>query len=118
MGDGQVDASFEEKRAVAERAKLRAALKKEYIKQLTDPHRHASGEGGYLFDSGVQRFMSMRATMYDHFRPTLKGGIMWFSFVLFPIIGYGYFLNKKRREFDEKCRRGEIAYKDRLFKFI
>ncbi|KAH6929144.1 hypothetical protein HPB50_023854 [Hyalomma asiaticum] len=62
------DLSHEEKRLVQERAKLKAELRQEYLRQLTDPHKH--GSGGVL------------------------------------------------KEFERKCRSGEIAYKDRMFKMV
>lgn len=34
--------------AVKERAAVRAAIKKEFQKQITNPHRHGSAEGGVL----------------------------------------------------------------------
>jgi NADH dehydrogenase (ubiquinone) 1 beta subcomplex subunit 4 len=70
MADKQYDVTAKNKRLVHEYAKRRAVLREEYIKQITNPHRHKTGEGGTLFDSGAQRFMSMGATEYDHFRPT------------------------------------------------
>lgn len=33
---------------VKERAAVRAAIKKEFQKQVTNPHRHGSAEGGVL----------------------------------------------------------------------
>lgn len=34
--------------AIRERAAIRTAIKKEFQKQVTNPHRHGSGEGGVL----------------------------------------------------------------------
>ncbi|PSN53200.1 hypothetical protein C0J52_04504 [Blattella germanica] len=48
MADKQFDASSADKRSVEEYAKRRAALRQEYIKQITNPHRHGTGEGGTL----------------------------------------------------------------------
>jgi hypothetical protein len=48
MGDKQCDVSPAEKRSVEAYAKRRAALREEYIKQITNPHRHGTGEGGTL----------------------------------------------------------------------
>jgi hypothetical protein len=48
MADNQYDVSPAEKRVVEAYAKRRAALREEYIKQITNPHRHGTGEGGTL----------------------------------------------------------------------
>ena len=48
MADKQFDTSAHERRLVDEYAKRRAALRQEYIKQITNPHRHGTGEGGTL----------------------------------------------------------------------
>jgi homogentisate 1,2-dioxygenase len=48
------------------------------------------------FDSGIQRFMSMRATEYDHFRPTTKTTMYGLGLVVIPIIAYAYLLKSTR----------------------
>jgi len=103
--------------AVAERAAIKAAIKKEFQKQVTNPHRHASGEGGALFDPAVQRFMSMKATRYDHFKPTPKSSLLGFVMLVVPIVGYGWWMKTDREKLEHKYRTGQIAYKDREFKF-
>lgn len=112
----ETDVTHEEKRLIEERAKLRAALKKEYVRQLTDPHKH--GGGGALFDPAMQRFQSARATYYEHFRPTPRGGARWLLWTIFPIVAFGYLLKKDRDAFERKCRSGEIKYEDRMFRYI
>lgn len=101
-----------------EKAKRRAALKREYFKQITDPFKHGKGEGGYLFDSGLQRFMSMRATGYEYFRPTPRSGAFAFGLVIAPIAIYTWLIKMHRDSVEKKLRSGEVAYKDRKFKFI
>merc|ERR1711976_987189 len=103
--------------AVNDRAVRKAAIKKEFIKQITNPHRHASGEGGVLFDPAVQRFMSMRVTLYDHFKPTMKTSLMGLAVLVIPIFGYGYLMKLEHDAFEQKCRTGQIPYADRKFKF-
>lgn len=44
--DQQLDISDKEKELIKKRLQLRETLKKEYIKQITNPHRYATGEGG------------------------------------------------------------------------
>jgi hypothetical protein len=46
MADKQYDVSEAMKRRVEAYAKRRALLREEYIKQITNPHRHGTGEGG------------------------------------------------------------------------
>jgi len=46
MADKQYGLSTSEKRDFEEYAKRRTALREEYIKQITNPHRHGAGEGG------------------------------------------------------------------------
>jgi hypothetical protein len=46
MADKQYDVSSSTKSAVEAYAKRRALLREEYIKQITNPHRHGTGEGG------------------------------------------------------------------------
>ncbi|XP_068230836.1 NADH dehydrogenase [ubiquinone] 1 beta subcomplex subunit 4 [Palaemon carinicauda] len=103
--------------AITERAARRAAIKKEFIKQVTNPHRHASGEGGALFDPAIQRYISMKVTLFDHFKPTMKTSLLGFGAVLFPIVGYGLLLKYQHDDFENKCRTGQIAYADRKNKF-
>lgn len=112
------DLSHEEKRLVQERAKLKAELRQEYIRQLTDPHKH--GSGGVLFDPQMMRHQAARShsMIFEHFRPTPKGGLQWFAVTIAPMLILGYFIYNDRKEFERKCRSGEIAYKDRMFKMV
>ena len=48
MADKQYDVLAKDKRLVQEYAKRRTVLREEYIKQITNPHRHGTGEGGIL----------------------------------------------------------------------
>jgi hypothetical protein len=48
MADKQYDVTAKDKRLVQEYTKRRAVLREEYIKQITNPHRHGTGEGGTL----------------------------------------------------------------------
>uniref|UniRef100_A0A0C9QZG3 NADH dehydrogenase [ubiquinone] 1 beta subcomplex subunit 4 n=1 Tax=Amblyomma americanum TaxID=6943 RepID=A0A0C9QZG3_AMBAM len=108
----------EEKRIIQERGKLRAQLKQEYVRQITDPHKQAAG--GVLFDPQMVRFHAARANsqIYEHFRPTVKGGWQWFALTFLPMIVLGYVVHNDRKAFERKCRTGEIPYKDRMFKMV
>ncbi|XP_069700382.1 NADH dehydrogenase [ubiquinone] 1 beta subcomplex subunit 4 [Periplaneta americana] len=118
MADRTYDVSTSEKRLVDEYAKRRAALRHEYIKQITNPHRHGTGEGGTVFDVGVQRFMAMRATEFDHFKPSPKSSLFGLGLVVIPIAVYAYMLKSWKEKEEHKYRTGQVAYKDRRFKFI
>lgn len=103
---------------IQERAKLRAQLRQEYVRQITDPNKH--GAGGVLFDPQMMRFQAARANsqIYEHFRPTPKGGLLWIGVTFVPMFILGYLVHNDRKEFERKCRSGEIAYKDRMFKMV
>ena len=109
------DVTIEERRAIEERAKMREALRLEYQKKVTNPHR---GVGGFIFDPTVQRFLSMRANHWEQFKPAPKNAAFAFFFGLGPILFLWWKINKDRTDLDTKCRRGEISYKDRDWKYI
>lgn len=46
MADQQYDISPEQRRLFEDRAKRRAVLRAEFLKQVTNPHIHATGEAG------------------------------------------------------------------------
>lgn len=48
------------------------------------------------FDSGIQRFMSMRATEYDHFRPTPKTSLYGLCVIVIPMLAFGYWVKTTR----------------------
>lgn len=50
--------------AINERAALRSAIKREFQKQISNPHRHASGEGGHLVCIYICVFVYMCTCMY------------------------------------------------------
>ncbi|XP_067633530.1 uncharacterized protein ND-B15 [Eurosta solidaginis] len=95
-----------------------AKLRAEYLKQSTNPYRHATGEGGTVFDAGLARFQAMRVSHYEHFKPTGKSFRVGFFSVVLPIFLYGWALKTERDGREAKYRTGQVAYKDRKFKFI
>ncbi|KAK7080833.1 hypothetical protein SK128_017104 [Halocaridina rubra] len=108
----------DEAEKLRQRAAMRAAVKKEFIKQAYNPHRHASGEGGFLFDPALQRFLSMRVTHYEYFKPTPKSSLIGFGLLVVPIVGYALFMKYHHDDFERQCSTGQIAYKDRRNKFV
>ncbi|XP_073995863.1 NADH dehydrogenase (ubiquinone) B15 subunit [Rhodnius prolixus] len=95
--------------------KQRIALKKEYWKQVTNPH---APEVGHVFDPAVQRFMSMKATNIDFFRETPKTILRGLFLLVLPIAGTIYMFKYDRDKKEAAYRSGQVAYKDRLFKFV
>ncbi|CAL4243392.1 unnamed protein product, partial [Meganyctiphanes norvegica] len=101
-------------------------IKRKLKYRVTEPRhdyteRYADGVaiGGchVTFDPAVQRFMSMRATRFEHFKPTPKSSLLGFVMLVVPIVGYGWWMKTSRDDFEQKCRTGQIAYKDREFRF-
>jgi NADH dehydrogenase (ubiquinone) 1 beta subcomplex subunit 4 len=109
------DVTREERRAMQERAALRDALREEYRRKVTNPHR---GVGGYVFDPAVQRFLSMRANHYEQFRPAPKNAAFGFVFMVAPFLFFWWKFQKDKDDLEHKCRTGQIAYKDRNWKYI
>lgn len=70
------------------------------------------------FDAGLARFQAMRVSNYEHFRPTGHSFRMGLFAVVLPIVVYAWALKTERDGREEKYRTGQVAYKDRQFKFI
>jgi len=109
------DVSEQEMRAMQERAKIRAAMKAEFQKKVSNPYR---GVGGYIFDPAVQRFMSMRSTHWEQFKPTTKSFALFMAITVLPIALFAWKLEHDQRAKEAKFRRGEVSYKDRQWKFV
>ncbi|KAL7736469.1 hypothetical protein ACLKA6_019670 [Drosophila palustris] len=108
----------EEEAFINRKHELTLKLRNEYLKQSSNPFRHATGEGGTVFDAGLARFQSMRVSNYQHFRPTGHSFRMGLFAVVLPIVAYAWALKSERDGREEKYRTGQVAYKDRQFKFI
>ncbi|XP_058830418.1 uncharacterized protein LOC131689382 [Topomyia yanbarensis] len=105
-------------RIAQEKAAHRAALRQEYWRTLTNPHLHLRGESAGVFDTGLARFQAMQVNHFDHFKPTGRTFRFGMLAVVIPIVGYGWMLKKERDAREHKYRTGQVAYKDRNFKFI
>ncbi|XP_013193660.1 NADH dehydrogenase [ubiquinone] 1 beta subcomplex subunit 4 [Amyelois transitella] len=112
----QYGLSEEEFNVIKQQAARRAAMRKEFLKQSTNPFKHAS-EAGYVFDTSLQQFMSMKVTQFEHFKPNLKNSLFGICAIIIPMVSYGYLIWKDRNDREQKIRSGELLYKDRLFKF-
>ncbi|CAG0916153.1 unnamed protein product [Notodromas monacha] len=103
---------------IERRAATRMRLRKEYQRQLYSPYNHGIGEGGYVFDPMIQRFLSMKATLYDHFKPTPRTAFIGLATVIVPIFGSVYFYRNRRLAKAKELSEGRVAYADRLWKLI
>nr|CAH7727996.1 unnamed protein product [Callosobruchus chinensis] len=118
MASQQYDVDPNFRQVVEEKAKRRAVLREEFLKQRFNPFQHATGEGGTVFDPAIMRYQAMRVSGWDYFKPSGKNAIYGMAFMVLPMFIYGYFVKTDRAEQEAKYRRGEVAYKDRRFKFV
>ncbi|CAH0720233.1 unnamed protein product, partial [Brenthis ino] len=96
-------------------AARRAEMRREFLKQRTNPWKNAS-EAGYVFDEAHQRFISMKVTQFDHFKPNRRTTLFGMCAIVLPMLTYGYLIKNDRDGREAKIRSGELRYKDRLFK--
>lgn len=71
----------------------------------------------FQFDAAMQRYNSMKVSTFEHFKPNAKT-FPSLLLVLVPMGIYTCLLYSDRKREETKRRNGEVAYKDRLFKFI
>ncbi|XP_055372646.1 NADH dehydrogenase [ubiquinone] 1 beta subcomplex subunit 4 [Condylostylus longicornis] len=107
-----------QKQICLEKHKKAMDLRKEYLKQSSNPFRHGTGEGGTLFDAGVARFQAMKVNHYEHFKPTYKSFKVGMLAVFLPIAVYAWMMKTERDGREKQYRTGQVAYKDRQFKYI
>ncbi|XP_059052978.1 NADH dehydrogenase [ubiquinone] 1 beta subcomplex subunit 4-like [Achroia grisella] len=110
---GLSDAEFN---LIKQQASRRAELRKEFIKQRTNPWKHAS-ESGYVFDPALQKFISMKVTQFDNFTPNPRTSLFGFCAIIIPMVSYGYLIWNDRNKQEQKIRSGELRYRERKFKF-
>ena len=111
----------QEIRNIEEKAKLRQAYREFFIKEKSNPFRHAAANGtGYIEDPGFVRYEVSQSFMsrYTHQKVTPRSTRIFFAVIVAPILLLGYFGTTTRAAFDQKCRQGEIAYADRMNKFV
>lgn len=114
----QYDISKDQQEIAIENAKRRLALRNQFLKQSSDPFRHASGEGGTVFDAALQRYQALKVTEFERFKANAKTAKIGFLYLLLPLGVTSYLVWKSRTEREAKFRRGEVAYQDRQFKYI
>ncbi|XP_076046517.1 NADH dehydrogenase (ubiquinone) B15 subunit [Oratosquilla oratoria] len=108
--------------AEIEAARLRLTrrnqLKLDFLRQATNPHTHAAGQAGHVVDPAIQRFLAMRSTQVEHFRATPRTSMLGFLLIALPIGAYGYLLKRDKENQEDMYRTGQVAYKDRPYKFV
>lgn len=60
----------------------------------------------------------MRVSNFEHFRPTLRTVRLGLFTIVVPMVLYGWMMKSERNNREKKYRTGQVAYKDRKFKFI
>ncbi|KAJ8723545.1 hypothetical protein PYW08_003457 [Mythimna loreyi] len=109
---GVSDAEFN---LIKQQAARRAGLRQEFMKQKTNPFKHAT-EAGYVFDPALQKFLSMKVTTLEHFTANTRTSLFGICAIILPMFTYGYVIWKHRTDREEQIRKGELRYKDRMFK--
>ncbi|CAG4974614.1 unnamed protein product [Parnassius apollo] len=105
--------SEEQYRLIQQQASRRAELRHEFLKQRTNPWKNAA-EAGYVFDPALQKFMSLKATQFDQFKPNKRNSIFGVCAIVVPMFVYGYFVWNERNDREQKIRNGELRYRDRM----
>ncbi|XP_060523577.1 uncharacterized protein LOC132700349 [Cylas formicarius] len=113
----QYDVSKEQQKILEEKANRRAFLRNEFLKARTDPFQHASGEAGIVFDPALQRYQAMKSNLWDYFKTSPKNVANGLLLIVLPLSAYTYISYKYKMKLEGQYRRGEVAYKDRNFKF-
>ncbi|XP_066156443.1 NADH dehydrogenase [ubiquinone] 1 beta subcomplex subunit 4 [Euwallacea fornicatus] len=108
------DVSPETQRITQEKLQRKLYLRNEFLKQKSDPFRHASGAGGTVFDSALLRYQSLSVNYSQFFRPNGKNIFQGIVYLIMPMVGCYYMIYNSRRKKEEAYRKGEVAYKDRI----
>ncbi|XP_068160736.1 NADH dehydrogenase [ubiquinone] 1 beta subcomplex subunit 4 [Antennarius striatus] len=96
----------ETRRVEAEKAALRASLKRQYLQQLNNPHRKELIE-----DPALTRWVHARASIYPYFRPSYKTSILGLMFGVVPLFAlYALFKTDRDRK-EEKIKNGTLDRK-------
>ncbi|XP_062531472.1 uncharacterized protein LOC101746156 [Bombyx mori] len=98
-------------------ASRRAEMRREFLKQRTNPWKNAS-EAGYVFDTALQRFLSMKVTQFEYFTVNKRTSLFGFFVIVVPMFTFGTLIWNERTQREQKIRSGELRYKDRLFKLV
>lgn len=85
---------------------------------LLSNQNNTDGSVSLQYDLGLARFQAMRVSNFEHFKPTGRSFKIGMLTVVLPIVGYAWMLKRERDAREAQYRTGQVAYKDRRFKFI
>lgn len=54
---GNYELNAEQRRLLELKNQRRAELRASFLKQISDPHRHALGEGGHVVNKSIEKFV-------------------------------------------------------------
>ncbi|KAL7672647.1 hypothetical protein ACOME3_007530 [Neoechinorhynchus agilis] len=101
------DLSAEEKKVISERAAMRQTMKAKYEKLSTDPFQE-----GIVFDPAIQRYMSMKATRLDYYRPVPRNFLIP-AIGIFCAVTFQLLFNRVKNRKEQQYRDGEVTYWER-----
>ncbi|KAF6016520.1 hypothetical protein EB796_025175 [Bugula neritina] len=110
-------ATREELEAAKARASIRQSAKAEFQKKYTNPLKGVSG-GGYIFDPSMQRFMSMKVSLYDSHRATPRNTWAFLWTTVIPIFAIYKYLTHELDTREKVFRSGAVPYKERFITYF
>ncbi|XP_063534854.1 uncharacterized protein LOC134744853 [Cydia strobilella] len=115
MSDGYGFSALECK-IIQEQIKRRQCMREEFLKLRSDPYKHAA-EAGYVFDNGIQCFMSLKTCQNEYFIASPRTAHFGLLAIVAPMVGFGYLCWSMRESLERDYRCGKIRYRDRILKF-
>lgn len=71
----------------------------------------------FQFDPAFTRYQALGASRYEHFKPSGKSIVNALLFFVIPMTVTGVLVYRSRAKAEASYRAGEVAYKDRRFRF-
>ncbi|XP_056635717.1 uncharacterized protein LOC130444544 [Diorhabda sublineata] len=112
------DLSPSERQIAEQRALRRNELRQQFLKLKSNPFIQAKGEGGTVFDPAFLKYQALQVSGFEYFKPSGKNAVTGLFFMVIPMAGLFYAMYTSKNAQEARYRRGEVAYKDRDFKFI
>lgn len=72
----------------------------------------------FQFDAAMMRHQAMKQSYVEHFKPSPKTIMRGLGYLVIPTFLLTYTVLKLKDEEERKYRSGEVAYRDRRFKFV
>lgn len=66
----------------------------------------------------MMRHQAMKVSLVEHFRPSSRTIINGLTLYVLPVAITIYLVKTQREKLEQRYRRGEVAYRDRNFKFV